>query len=116
MDFSHMNEIIKVNVDDLDVVVQPGVDWQELNAKLEEWDTGLMFPVDPGPGAQIAGMIATSASGTNAVRYGTMKDVVINMTVVLPNGNILKTKNRSRKSASGYDINHLFIGSEGTLG
>ena len=116
IDFSLMNQILSINTDDMDVVVQPGVDWQTLNSVLQEQDTALMFGVDPGPGAQFGGMISTSGSGTNAVRYGTMKENVINLTVVLADGSITKTRSRSKKSASGYDLTRLFIGAEGTLG
>ena len=110
----YMNQIIKLNKKDLDVVVQGGVEWEELNEFLK--DEGLMFGCDPGPGAQIAGCVADSCSGTNAYRYGTMKEQVVNLTVVLPDGTIVKTKGRPRKSSAGYNLNGLFTGSEGTLG
>jgi len=114
VDFAFMDQIITVNEDDIDVVVQPSVQWMELNDKIK--DTGLFFPVDPGPSAKIGGMVGTSCSGTNAVRYGTMKEWVINLTVVLADGTIIKTKRRPRKSSAGYNLTGLFVGSEGTLG
>ncbi|KAL7963179.1 hypothetical protein V8C34DRAFT_267388 [Trichoderma compactum] len=116
IDFAYMNNIIQVNKDDMDVVVQPSVGWRDLNNELEKQGTGLFFPVDPGPTAKIGGMIGTNCSGTNAVRYGTMKDWVINLTVVLSDGQIIKTRRRPRKSSAGYNLNSLFVGSEGTLG
>lgn len=116
IDFAYMNNIIQVNKDDMDVVVQPSVGWRDLNIELEKQGTGLFFPVDPGPTAKIGGMIGTNCSGTNAVRYGTMKDWVINLTVVLSDGQIIKTRRRPRKSSAGYNLNSLFVGSEGTLG
>lgn len=114
IDFSRMNRILKVHVQDMDVVVQPAVGWEDLNARLAEMD--LFFPPDPGPGAQIGGMIGTGCSGTNAYRYGTMKDWVISTTVVLADGTIVKTRNRPRKSTAGYDLTRLIVGSSGTLG
>ena len=114
VDFSRMSDILAVHGDDMDVVVQPGVVWTDLNEKLMGY--GLFFPVDPGPTAQIGGMVGTSCSGTNAVRYGTMKDWVINLTVVLADGRLIKTRRRPRKSSAGYNLTNLFIGSEGTLG
>lgn len=114
IDFSRMNRILKVHDRDMDVVVQPAVGWQDLNARLAEMD--LFFPPDPGPGAQIGGMIGTGCSGTNAYRYGTMKDWVISTTVVLADGTIVKTRNRPRKSTAGYDLTRLLVGSAGTLG
>ncbi|KAF2628637.1 hypothetical protein BU25DRAFT_430488 [Macroventuria anomochaeta] len=111
--FEHMKGIIALHEDDLDVVVQPGLGWVEVNEQLKE--KGIFFPVDPAPGASIGGMIAMSCSGTNAYRYGTMKEWVISLTAVLADGTIVKTRRRSRKSAAGYDIAHLVIGSEGTL-
>ncbi len=114
VDFSRMDRIIKLNEDDLDVIVQPAVGWEVLNEELA--GHGLFFPPDPGPGAQIGGMIGTGCSGTNAYRYGTMKDWVLSLTVVLADGTIVKTKQRPRKSSAGYDLTRSFIGSEGTLG
>ena len=114
VDFSRMNRILKVHVQDMDVVVQPAVGWEDLNARLAEM--GLFFPPDPGPGAQIGGMIGTGCSGTNAYRYGTMKDWVISTTVVLADGTVVKTRNRPRKSTAGYDLTRLIVGSSGTLG
>ncbi|CAN3476182.1 D-lactate dehydrogenase [cytochrome] 1, mitochondrial [Diutina catenulata] len=114
----HMNEVVAFYPDDLDVVVQPGVGWKELDDWLLDHEEGkhLMFGPDPGIGAAIGGMVSTSASGTNAYRYGTMKEAVVNMTVVLADGSVIRTKQRPRKSSAGYDLTHLFIGAEGTLG
>ncbi|XP_066393389.1 D-lactate dehydrogenase [cytochrome], mitochondrial-like [Miscanthus floridulus] len=109
-----MKKIKSLNVEDMDVVVEPGVGWIELNEYLKPY--GLFFPLDPGPGATIGGMCATRCSGSLAVRYGTMRDNVINLRAVLPNGDVVKTGSRARKSAAGYDLARLIIGSEGTLG
>ena len=114
VDFSRMNKVLAIHERDLDVVVQPAVGWQVLDELLSPLD--LFFPPDPGPGAQIGGMIGTGCSGTNAYRYGTMKDWVIGMTVVLADGTIVKTKHRPRKSTAGYDLGRLMVGSAGTLG
>lgn len=114
IDFAFMDQIVAVHEDDMDVVVQPSVQWMELNDKIK--DTGLFFPVDPGPSAQIGGMVGTSCSGTNAVRYGTMKEWVVNLTVVLADGTLIKTRRRPRKSSAGYNLTGMFVGSEGTLG
>lgn len=114
IDFTYMDQIIALHEDDMDVVVQPSVGWMSLNEDIKH--SGLFFPVDPGPSAKIGGMVGTSCSGTNAVRYGTMKDWVINLTVVLADGRVIKTKRRPRKSSAGYNLTNLFIGSEGTLG
>lgn len=114
IDFAFMDRIIALHEDDMDVVVQPSVPWMSLNDQIKE--SGLFFPVDPGPSARIGGMVGTSCSGTNAVRYGTMKDWVINLTVVLADGTVIKTRRRPRKSSAGYNLTNLFIGSEGTLG
>ncbi|XP_022766899.1 D-lactate dehydrogenase [cytochrome], mitochondrial isoform X6 [Durio zibethinus] len=103
-----------LHIEDMDVVVEPGIGWMELNEYLEPY--GLFFPLDPGPGATIGGMCATRCSGSLAVRYGTMRDNVISLKVVLANGDIVKTASRARKSAAGYDLTRLMIGSEGTLG
>lgn len=114
VDFAFMDKILQFNKDDMDVVVQPSVSWMSLNEELAS--SGLFFPVDPGPSAKIGGMVGTNCSGTNAVRYGTMKDWVINLTVILADGTVVKTKRRPRKTSAGYNLNSLFVGSEGTLG
>ncbi|KAL4884724.1 hypothetical protein BJY04DRAFT_181880 [Aspergillus karnatakaensis] len=114
IDFAYMNKIIDLHEADMDVVVQPSIQWMDLNERIQK--TGLFFPVDPGPSAMIGGMIGTNCSGTNAVRYGTMKDWVINLTVVLADGSVMKTRRRPRKTSAGYNLTGLFVGSEGTLG
>ncbi|KAI0384363.1 FAD-linked oxidase-like protein [Hypomontagnella monticulosa] len=116
VDFAYMDQIIQFNKDDMDIVVQPSIGWQDLNDQLSRMGSGLFFPIDPGPSAKIGGMIGTNCSGTNAVKYGTMKDWVINLTVVLADGTVIKTRRRPRKSSAGYNLNGLFVGSEGTLG
>ena len=114
VDFSRMDQILKLNKNDLDVIVQPAVGWELLNEELSK--DGLFFPPDPGPGAMIGGMVGTGCSGTNAYRYGTMRDWVVNLTVVMADGTVIKTRQRPRKSSAGYDLTRTFIGSEGTLG
>ncbi|KAI0315334.1 FAD-linked oxidase-like protein [Amylostereum chailletii] len=117
LDMSGMNKILKINADDGDLVCQAGARWEDINETLKEQGIPLFFPLDPGPGATIGGMVGTGCSGTNAVRYGTARsEWFLNLTVVLPNGKVIKTKRRARKSATGFDATKLFIGAEGTLG
>ncbi|CAG9989201.1 unnamed protein product, partial [Clonostachys byssicola] len=114
VDVTHMDNILSFHPQDMDVVVQPGVNWVDLNKEIEK--EKLFLPLDPSPTATVGGMVSTNCSGTNAFRYGTMKDWVTNVTVVLADGRVIKTRQRPRKTSAGYNLTSLFVGAEGTLG
>lgn len=114
IDFVHMDQVVAFHPQDMDVVVQPGVNWMDLNKQIAH--AGLFVPLDPSPTAMIGGMVSTNCSGTNAMRYGTMKDWVLNLTVVLADGSVVKTRRRPRKTSAGYNLTTFFVGAEGTLG
>lgn len=114
IDLSRMDQVLEINAEDFDVKLEAGVSREALNYALKT--SGLFFPLDPGANASLGGMASTRASGTNAVRYGTMKEVVLGLTLVTPNGDVIETGGRTKKSAAGYDLTHLYVGAEGTLG
>ncbi|KAJ2983198.1 hypothetical protein NQ176_g879 [Zarea fungicola] len=116
IDFGYMDKCLRFRPEDMDATVQPGLCWTELNEELASQGSNLFFPIDPAPSAKFGGMIGTNCSGTNAVRYGTMKDWVLNVTMVLADGSVIKTRRRPRKCSAGYNLNSLIVGSEGSLG
>ncbi|KAG5655274.1 hypothetical protein KAF25_010426 [Fusarium avenaceum] len=116
IDFTYMDKCLRYSPEDMDATVQPGLCWTDFNEELASEGTGLFFPIDPAPSAKFGGMVGTNCSGTNAVRYGTMRDWVLNVVMVLADGSVIKTRRRPRKCSAGYNLNGVIVGSEGSLG